>query len=114
MGIAIKYHTELDSYDGLEEKGQQRMYFLTFFLNKESLSIKGVNDIVCVDAWSKSHPLSCYVFSYRGSVLILTFFAYTTYHLSRKPISVVKVRNKKLTIILIHICISQRSQRNCY
>lgn len=28
--------------------------------------------------------------AYRGSVLILTFFAYTTYHLSRKPISVVK------------------------
>ena len=30
--------------------------------------------------------------SYRGWVLILTFFAYTSYHLSRKPISVVKVR----------------------
>ncbi|KAK2573851.1 Glucose-6-phosphate exchanger SLC37A2 [Acropora cervicornis] len=28
--------------------------------------------------------------AYRGWVLILTFFAYTTYHLSRKPISVVK------------------------
>lgn len=28
--------------------------------------------------------------AYRGWVLILTFFAYTSYHLSRKPISVVK------------------------
>ncbi|KAL9965070.1 hypothetical protein ACROYT_G028802 [Oculina patagonica] len=28
--------------------------------------------------------------AYRGWVLILTFFTYTTYHLSRKPISVVK------------------------
>lgn len=34
---------------------------LTFFLNKESVSIKHVNDTVCVDAWSKSHSLSCYV-----------------------------------------------------
>ena len=30
-------------------------------------------------------------FRYRVTILVLTFFAYTTYHLSRKPISVVKV-----------------------
>lgn len=32
--------------------------------------------------------LSC---SYRGLTLVLTFFCYTSYHLSRKPISIVKV-----------------------
>lgn len=29
---------------------------------------------------------------YRGFILLLTFFIYTCYHMSRKPISVVKVR----------------------
>lgn len=32
--------------------------------------------------------LSC---SYRGLTLVLTFLCYTSYHLSRKPISIVKV-----------------------
>lgn len=35
-------------------------------------------------------PLSC---SYRGLTLVLTFLSYTSYHLSRKPISIVKVSN---------------------
>lgn len=29
---------------------------------------------------------------FRGFILLLTFFIYTCYHMSRKPISVVKVR----------------------
>lgn len=29
---------------------------------------------------------------FRGFILVLTFFIYTCYHMSRKPISVVKVR----------------------
>lgn len=29
--------------------------------------------------------------SYRGLTLVLTFLSYTSYHLSRKPISIVKV-----------------------
>lgn len=32
------------------------------------------------------------LYRYKYFTLILTFFAYTTYHLSRKPIGVVKVR----------------------
>ena len=32
-----------------------------------------------------------FICRYRVSIFVLTFFAYTTYHLSRKPISVVKV-----------------------
>lgn len=34
----------------------------------------------------------CCYFSYRAVVLIFTFFIYVSYHLSRKPISVVKVK----------------------
>lgn len=33
---------------------------------------------------------NCKFFSYRSSVAILTYFAYMCYHMSRKPISVVK------------------------
>jgi OPA family glycerol-3-phosphate transporter-like MFS transporter 1/2 len=29
---------------------------------------------------------------FRGFILLLTFFIYTCYHMSRKPISIVKVR----------------------
>lgn len=29
---------------------------------------------------------------YRGFILLLTFLIYTCYHMSRKPISIVKVR----------------------
>lgn len=50
--------------------------------------------MLCVKWFSLSNSTFCS--SYRGWVLILTFFAYASYHLSRKPISVVKVRITKL------------------
>ena len=34
--------------------------------------------------------LFCFQFSFQGSILVLTYFTYTFYHLSRKPISIVK------------------------
>lgn len=37
-------------------------------------------------------PTPAFPCSYRGFILLLTFFIYTCYHMSRKPISVVKVR----------------------
>lgn len=37
---------------------------------------------------------------YRGFILVLTFLFYTAYHLSRKPISIVKVRNALIPVYL--------------
>lgn len=37
--------------------------------------------------------------SYRGLTLVLTFLSYTSYHLSRKPISIVKVSSSLTTAV---------------
>lgn len=58
-----------------------------------SLAIRAIDNSCCANV---SRPKK--IFRYKSCILILTFFIYCTYHLSRKPISVVKsVLNQNCT-----------------
>lgn len=46
--------------------------------------------------WSVTHlmpPVCCVCSRYRAFIFLLTFLLYASFHLSRKPISIVKVRD---------------------
>lgn len=51
------------------------------------MGIGGHLGLIFLLTWTPAFPCR-----YRGFILLLTFLIYTCYHMSRKPISVVKVR----------------------
>ena len=65
--------------------------YLSMLYERSTLAAVSWYSILMTHELQILYMLKIMFFSYRGHALMLTFLVYTTYHLSRKPISVVKV-----------------------